>query len=65
MDTKKFCSYCNHFEMNTEPRFPVYTCTHYKMRIFKDEQAEKCPYYTKLVIQTKREDIWGRNNESA
>ena len=51
--------------MNTEPRFPVYTCTHYKMRIFKDEQAEKCPYYTKLVIQTKREDIWGRNNESA
>ena len=64
MDERKFCSYCNYFEMDTEPRFPVYTCSHYKKRVFRDEQAKTCPNFKKLIIQSKTVNIWG-NNESA
>jgi len=51
MATKKYCSYCNYFEMDTG-KFPIrYTCDLHKKRITGNE-AETCPDYKLLVIQT-------------
>jgi len=52
---EKYCSYCNYFDMDTS-RFPIrYTCMLHKARIVKDEQAEQCPDFKRLVSPTKVE----------
>ena len=45
MDDKKYCSYCKYSNFDTGYFPPRFTCTLYKERITKDEQAAKCPDY--------------------
>ena len=48
MDDKKYCSYCKYSNFDTGYFPPRFTCTLYKERIKKDEQAKTCPDYKPL-----------------
>ena len=54
MDNRKFCSYCQRSDMDLSRFPPRYTCTLYKERIKKDEQARTCPDYKPLEKVEKR-----------
>ena len=54
MDDKKYCSYCKYSNFDTGYFPPRFTCTLYKERIKKDEQARTCPDYKPLEKVEKR-----------
>ncbi len=54
MGDKKYCSYCQRSDMDLSRFPPRYTCTLYKERIKKDEQAERCPDYKPLERVEKK-----------